>query len=148
MSSLVTLSDCASEEYHQARRPFNRDNNDPYEWNEEEDDDEAEEPTSSSYANSSHHGSPQMVEYHHQSEYHPRSNGGVGSPSSRHSSGFQSATSSAYNFEDEKVMGSLEDRFPFLKEERKRTRKLLTAEQTRVLEAILEKVNRSLVVTI
>jgi len=36
---------------------------------------------------------------------------------------------------------SLEDRFPFLKDDRKRTRKLLSPDQTRILEAILERVS-------
>lgn len=36
---------------------------------------------------------------------------------------------------------ALEERFPFLKDGRKRTRKLLTPEQTRFLESILEKVS-------
>jgi hypothetical protein len=130
MTALSTLSDIATKDFQQEsqqRRRTCRDTDYPYEWTE---DDEAEPTNSSSYTNSSHQGSPQMVNY--RSDYP--------SPSSRHSAGFPSATSSAYSFEDEKVMGSLEDRFPFLKEERKRTRKLLTAEQTRVLEAILEKV--------
>jgi hypothetical protein len=39
------------------------------------------------------------------------------------------------------TLASLEERFPFLKDDQRRTRKLLTSEQTRVLEAVLERVS-------
>ncbi|PWN32799.1 uncharacterized protein FA14DRAFT_181477 [Meira miltonrushii] len=46
----------------------------------------------------------------------------------------------AYTHDEEGMQyASLEDRFPFLKDDRKRTRKLLSPEQTRILEAILER---------
>lgn len=48
----------------------------------------------------------------------------------------------AYTHDEEGMQyASLEDRFPFLKDDRKRTRKLLSPEQTRILEAILERVS-------
>lgn len=48
----------------------------------------------------------------------------------------------AYTHDGEGMQyASLEDRFPFLKDDRKRTRKLLSPEQTRILEAILERVS-------
>ncbi|UZJ56715.1 hypothetical protein CBS101457_006035 [Exobasidium rhododendri] len=90
--------------------------------------DEGEPASSSSYADSSVHGSPQTPDY-------------LKLPSSPRKQPSMSlyTTNSSYNTEDDKLLGSLQVRFPFLKEERKRTRKLLTPEQTRVLEAILEK---------
>jgi hypothetical protein len=103
--------------------------------------DDLEPTTSSSYGgDSSYNGSPQVLSYHYQPSINSCSSSSSSySPVSQQSMQLQSANTT-YSYEDDKILGSLEERFPFLKEERKRTRKLLTPEQTRVLEAILEKV--------
>lgn len=58
----------------------------------------------------------------------------------RRASGTSNSILATQSYEEEKAVDSLEDRFPFLKDDRKRTRKLLSPEQTRILEAILERV--------
>jgi len=81
-----------------------------------------------------YHGSPQTLTYHI-----PTLNNST--PDSAHS---PHNLSSAYSSEESALLGTFKDQLIFLKEERKRTRKLLTPEQTRILEAVLKKVRQIL----